>query len=105
MPPRAAPRRSSSTACGVAGGDEAAPDRQQVRDEADREAERLLDLGLRAGARPTLYGVDVLEHGAGVGARLQRAPGARDAGLRVDDDARRVERPASGSSARSAAVA
>jgi hypothetical protein len=34
---------------------------------------------------------DVLEHEARVRARLQLAPGSRDAGLRIDDDRPRLD--------------
>ena len=72
----------------VAGREQPAADGQQVRDEADGEAERLLDLG-RVLVRADAVRRDVLEHGAGVRGRLQRAAGAGDARLRVDDDAAR----------------
>ena len=68
--PRAA-RADVGVGLDVAGRDQAAPDRQQVRDEADREAERLLDLG-RVLVRADLVGRDVLEHDGRVRARLQR---------------------------------
>ena len=74
----------------VARGDEPAAERQQVGDEADRKAEGLLDLGLVLVCADLVRG-DVLEHDAGMGARLQALAGARDPGLRVDDDARRVD--------------
>ena len=64
-----------------------------MRDEADREAERLLDLG-RMLVSPGAIRRGVLEHEAGMRARLQLAPGARDPGLAVDDDVRRIDRVA-----------
>ena len=75
----------------VAGGDEAALDGQEVRDEADGEAQRLLDLGGVLVA-PDLVRRHVLEDVARVRLGLQPAPGAGDAGLGVDDDALRVDR-------------
>ncbi len=75
----------------VTGREQPALHRQQVRDEADREAERLRDLG-RVLMRPDLVRRDVLEHGGRVRGRLQRPPGAGDARLRVDDDAGRLDR-------------
>ena len=84
-------RRSLPVATHVARHEQAAAHRQQVRDEADREAERLRDL------RRVLVPADrvrreVLEHEARMRARLQLAARARDARLRVDHDARRVDR-------------
>ena len=55
----------------VAGDEQPAAHGQQVRDEADREAERLLDLG-RVLVRPDAVRRDVLEHEAGVRRLLQR---------------------------------
>ena len=46
----------SSVRLDVTGRDQAAPERHDVRHEADREAEQLLDLG-RVLVRPTVYGV------------------------------------------------
>ncbi len=75
----------------VAGHEQPAAHRQQVRDEADRESERLRDLrGVLVGA--DAVGREVLEHEAGVRARREPAARARDARLRVHDDARRLER-------------
>ena len=64
---------------------------EEVRDEADREAERLLDLR-RVLVRAHAVGRQVLEHEAGVGARSQAAAGSRDARLGVDDHAGRLDR-------------
>ena len=52
-----------------------------MRDERDREAEELRDLG-RVLVRADRVRRDVLEHGGGVRAGLQRAAGAGDARLR-----------------------
>ena len=76
----------------VARRDEPAAHGQKVWDEAHREAERLLYLGLVLVAAH-LVGGHVLEHEAGMGARLQRAAGARDTGLRVHHDPSGVDRP------------
>ena len=62
-----------------------------MRHEADREAEELLDLGLVL-VLADLVRRDVVEHGRGVGGGLERAAGARDARLRVDDHARLRDR-------------
>ena len=62
-----------------------------MRDEADGEAEELLDLG-RVLVRADAVRRDVLEHGRSVRARLQRAARAGDARLRVDDDAVGIDR-------------
>ena len=75
----------------VARCDQAAPDGEQMRDEADREAERLLDLG-RVLVRADLVGRDVLEHRRRVRRRLQRPPRTRHARLGVDDHTGRVDR-------------
>ena len=65
---------------------------QQVRHEADVEAERLGDLGLVLVGADAIGG-DVLEHGVRVRALLERPARPRDARLRVDDDAVRLDRP------------
>ena len=83
--------RRSAQRLHVTGGEQPAPHGQQMRDEADREAERLLDLR-RVLVRADAVRREVLEDEARVRRRLQPAAGARDAGLRVDDDARRVDR-------------
>ena len=73
--------------------DEPAPDGEEMRDEADGEAERLRDLRLVL-VSPDLVGRDVLEHRAGVRARLEGLARAGDARLGVDDHAaRRVDDP------------
>jgi hypothetical protein len=61
-----------------------------VRDEADRESERLLDLR-RVLVRADAVGRDVLEHRACVRRLLQRASRSRDSRLRVDDHGRPVD--------------
>ena len=75
-----------------------------MRDEADGEAEQLLDLR-RVLVRADRVRSDVLEHGRRVRAVAERAPGAGDARLAVHDDARRVDDILSGARARRAAVA
>jgi len=75
----------------VAGREQSAPHRQQMRDEADREAERLRDLG-RVLMAPDAIGRHVLEHEARVRARLQLAARARDARLAVHDNRGLVDR-------------
>ena len=62
-----------------------------MRHEADVEAEHLRDLRLVL-VRADAVRREVLEHGRRVRALLERAAGAGDAGLRVHDDARRVDR-------------
>ncbi len=89
----------------VAGHEQPAPDRQQVRHEADGKAERLPDLG-RVLVRPDAIRRDVLEHEAGVRGRLR----ARARRRRRRTSRRRRRSPAratsaSGASASSAAVA
>src|SRR5438128_10933222 len=74
----------------VAGGEQAAPEGQQVGDEADGEAELLADLGGVA-MRSDRVRREVLQHEACVGARLRSSAGARDARLGVDDDAPRLD--------------
>ena len=75
----------------VAGGNEAAPDGQEVGREGDREAEQLRDLG------HVLVGADairrhVLEHCTGMGRRLQRAARPGHAGEPVYDDGSGLDR-------------
>ena len=68
------PRRGGRPrAARVAGRDQPAAHGQQVRDEADREAERLLDLG-RVLVRADAVRRDVLEHEAGVRAAFSVRP-------------------------------
>ena len=69
---------------------EAAPHGQEVGDEADGKAELLRYLG-RVAVRADGVGRDVLEHEAGMGARLQRPARSRDARLGVDDDTRLID--------------
>ena len=89
----------------VTGGEQPPLHRQQVRDEADGEAERLRDLG-RVLVRADLVRRDVLEHRGRVRRRLQRPPRAGDARLRVDDDCRPARsQSTSGASASRTAVA
>ena len=88
----------------VARGEEPAAHGEEVRNEADREAERLRDLG-RVPVRSDGVRRDVLEDEARVRARLQLAARTGDARLRVDDDAAGSIAPAIGASASRAAVA
>ena len=73
-----------------AGGDEPAPDREQMRDERHREAEVRGDLR-RVLVHTDAVRRDVLEDGACVRRRAQRSTGTRHPGLRVDDDAGRLD--------------
>ena len=86
--------RTSALGLHVTGREQAATHGQQVRDEADGEAELLRDLG-RVAVGADRVRREVLEHDARVRRRRQRPAGAGDAGLRVDhravDDA--GERP------------
>ena len=87
----AVPALSDEGGPDVARRDQAAPDGEQMRDEADREAERLLDLG-RVLVRADLVGRDVLEHRGRVRRGLQGPPSTRDPRLGVDDHSGRVDR-------------
>ena len=71
--------------------EEPSPHRQEVRDEGHREPELRRDLG-RVLVDADAIGRDVLQHDSGVGRRARRATGARHARLRVDDDARGLDR-------------
>src|SRR4051812_1204757 len=76
----------------VARRDQPAAHGQQVRDEADRVAERAGDLGCVLVA-PDPVRRHVLEHEPRVRAGLQLAPGARHPGLRVHHDRAGLDRP------------